>query len=299
MSLTTLNTSSADKLVLEAFNVGAKAYEPQGQKIFTHKEAEREDEKALVMSVDGSFTEVAQASAYPSADAVEAGTKTLTQMSFKKKIPVSMLMQAFDNYGAVMEVAENLGYLARHKLDTLQADILNNASGTTTTWDGYALKYASHKIGTSTQTQSNTISGALTEPTLNEAYYELDQQKGHDTLVGTAVPKGSKRFLVVPPQLAMTGYKLINSVTGPETANRESGYLNTLGIELLVWPLLTSATSWGLVSEPRWNRLRLYYKIPPKVTFVDGSKTTNGSLEYRIDFTAKAGAIDYLGIEWY
>lgn len=301
MSLTDLNLSVSDKLVLEATNEGANAYKPQGDKIFKQVEAQRLNEKFSIHAVDGSFSSVGESAAYPAVNVDEVASKTLSQVSYKKEIPVSKLMQRFGSAynGVVMEIAGKLGYQANHTIDTLKANILVNADGSTTTAHGYALEYASQPIGNLPgQTQSNTIPGALSETNLNEANKILNKQKSHDGLIGGACPRGCKKYLVVPEELAMTGYKLTKSQTGPETANRETGYINTLGIELVVWPLLTSTTDWFLIADKRWSSLRYAYKIQPTTNVVAHSET-NGSKLYQIDFTGVAGAPDYLGFAAY
>lgn len=289
MSHVTLNQSSANKLVLEAFSSGWETYEVQGTKFFNKKSPERFDEKFSVTAADGGFQTVAPGAAYPSVNVEEVGSKTISQKAYKKEIPVDFLMKRFDNYGVVIEEATKHGYRAKQVMDQVMADVLNNGEGTTTTWDGLSLANASHLIGNTGTTQTNIVTGALAEATVNSAHVALQTQKDHGGQVMPTV--GS--YLVVPPALQMTAYKLLNSVTAPETADRATGFLNTLGMELVTWALLDDSVDSWLIADKMFNRLEYLVSVEPTVIYREDSATGNGL--YQIEFACAAGAPDYLG----
>jgi hypothetical protein len=291
MSLTSLNLNSANKLVLEAFDSGWKTYEVQGTKFFNKQAPERVDEKFSITAADGSIPTVAENGNYPSINIAEVGSKTLSQLVYKRAIEVSKLMKRFDNYGVVIREATKLGYRAKYTMDEVMADVFNNATGTSTTWDGYALLYASHKVGDLVgQTQSNIVAGALSKTTFNEAYVKLQKQKDHG---GKVMPTTGK-WLVYNPTLHMQAFELVGSPNSPENANRNINYVNSLGIDLVSWPLLTSTTGWFLIADKMFNRLQYLVAIEPEINYVRND--SNGSWEYQIDFACKAGAPDYLGV---
>lgn len=289
MSHVTLNQSSANKLVLEAFSSGWETYEVRGTKFFNKKSPERFDEKFSVTAADGGFQTVAPGAAYPSVNVEEVGSKTISQQAYKKEIPVDFLMKRFDNYGVVIEEATKHGYRAKQVMDQVMADVLNNGEGSTTTWDGLSLANASHLIGNTGATQTNIVTGALAEATVNSAHVTLRTQKDHGGQVMPTV--GS--YLVVPPALQMTGYKLLNSVTAPETADRATGFLNTLGMELVDWALLDDSVDSWLIADKMFNRLEYLVSVEPTVIYREDSATGNGL--YQIEFACAAGAPDYLG----
>ena len=293
MSLTTLNDSSANKLVLEAFDSGWKSYEVQGTKFFNKVSPERVDEKFSITAADGAMDAVAEGAAFPSVNVEEVGSKTLSQAVYKKEIPVTKLMKRFDNYGVVVREAQKLGYRAKYRMDEQMADVFNNYTSTTAPygcWDGYALGYGTHTIGNTASTQSNLGTGALSKTTLNTAVTALAKQKDHG---GKQMPTTGK-YLIVPPDLAMTAWELVKSPDDPETADRSKNFMNSLGIQLVVWPLLTgSTTAWFLVGEKMFNRLEYLVSIDPTVNYVRDTNTGNNL--YQIDFACQAGAPDYLG----
>ena len=289
MSLTTLNLSVANKLVLEAFDSGWKTYQPQGEKFFNKVDPQRVDEKFSVHAADGSIQEVSENTAYPSINVAEIGSVTISQRVFKKEIPVSKLMKRFDNYGVVLREATKQGYRARYVMDDVMADVLNNGFGTTTTWDGLSLFNASHLIGASGSTQSNTAATDISKSTINTAHIALQTQKDH----GNQTMPVMGKFLVVHPNDQMTAWEAIGSPQDPTTANRAMNFINTLGIQLVVWPLLDDTDSWFLICDKMFNRLEYLVAIEPTVEYVRND--TNGSFAYQLDFACNAGSPDYLG----
>lgn len=291
MSTTSLNQSDVNKLVLEAFTSGWKNYEPKYQYIFTEMSPQRKDEKFSVTASGGDITQVAEGAAFPQVNIQEAGTKTISQLEYKEALPVTELLRRFDNYGVITEEAAKQGYRARLTMDRIGANLITNAAGTTTVWDGNPLAYATHSVGVTGTTQSNVVSGALTESTLNSAQIALRKMKDHNGQEMALMP----RTLLVPANLAKKAFELTASQGSPESANRNSNFFNTLGLNVVVWELLTSTTQWLLLSDKVFTRLRYLVGIPPKVEFVRRPET--GNYEYQLQFDCAAGAADYLGIE--
>jgi hypothetical protein len=291
MSATSLNPSDVNKLVLEAFTSGWRTYQPKYQYIFDERDPQRKDEKFSITASGGDIGTVAEGAAFPQVDIAEIGTKTLTQVEYKEALPVTQLLKRFDNYGVVIEEAAKQGYRARLTIDRACANVLNNATGTSTVWDGHPLAYASHRIGNTGVTQSNVVAGALTESTLNSAITALRKMKDHNNQELALMP----RTLVVPANLAKKAFELTASQGSPESANRNSNFFNTLGLNVVVWELLTSTTQWLLLADKVFTKFRLLPSIPPRVDIVRRPET--GSDEYQLQFDIAVGVIDYLGIE--
>ncbi len=291
MSSVTLNPSSANKLVLEAYDSGWRTYEIVGTRFFNQRSPERYDEKFSVTGADGSINAVAPGAAFPSTNVEELGNVTITQQAYKKEIPVDFSMKRFDNYGVVIREATKHGYRAKQVMDQVMANVLLNTESTSTVWDGLSLANASHLVGNTGDTQTNIVTGALSETTLNNAHVALRTQKDH----GGQVMPTTGTFLVVPQALAITGYKLLKSTEGPETADRETGYLNTLGMQLVPWALLdaSNTTDYHVIANKMFNRLEYLVSVEPTVQYVRDTATGNGL--YQIEFACAAGAADYLG----
>lgn len=292
MSTVSLNQSDANRLVLEAYDSGWRTYEIVGTKFFNKRAPERYDEKFSVHAADGAINPVADGAAYPSTNVEELGSVTVSQQAYKKEIPVDFLMKRFDNYGVVLREAQKHGYRAKQTLDQTMANVLLNTEGTTTVWDGLSLANASHLIGNTGSTQTNIVTGALSESTLNSCDVALATQQDHG---GGVMPTVGK-WLVVPKALNMTAFKLVFSTQGPETADRETGYINTLGINVCPWPLLDAGgntTDYHFIADKMFNRLEYLVSVEPTVIYREDTNTGNGL--YQIEFAANAGAADYLG----
>ena len=290
MATTSMNQSDVNKLVLEAFSSGWKNYTPKYQYIFTEMAPERKDEKFSVTASGGDIAQVSEGASFPQVNIEEVGSKTLSQLSYKEALPITTLLQRFDNYGVVIEEASKQGYRARLTMDRLGANVLNNAFGTETVWDGLAIFNGSHQVGKTGFTQSNLITGQLSDSTLNSAQIALRKMKDHNNQEMALLP----RTLVVAPEFAKKAFELTASQGAPESANRNSNFFNTLGLNVVVWELLTDSDAWFLLSDKTFTRMRYLVAIPPKVEYIRRPET--GNYEYQLEFAMKAGCPDYLGL---
>ncbi len=291
MSNTQLNPADVDRLVIEAYTSGWQTYTPKYQYIFTDRDPERMDEKISVSASGGDIPQTAQGASFPQVNVAEVGQKTFTQVEYKESIPVTRLLQRFDNYGVVMEEASKQGYRARLTMDRVGANILNNSfsGGSSTVWDGLSIYNASHQVGQTGTTQSNVSSGPLGDVELNTLSTQLRRQQdqnGQDMAL-------LLRLLVVPPELDKKASELCDSVGAPESANRNANYWNTRGLKYLCWELLSSTIAHFLFSDKLFNRFRYFVSIPPTIEYV--RIPSNGNYEYQLQFDMTAGAGDYLG----
>jgi hypothetical protein len=290
MSATTsLNTADANRLVLEAYVSGWQTYAPKYGYIFSERVPSRKDEKFSVTASGGMIPTVAEGAAFPQVDITQVGTKTYSQLVYKEALPVTSLMKAFDNYGVVTEEASKQGYRARLTMDKVGADVLNGAFATETTWDGAYLYSASHSIGNTGVTQSNLGTGQLTESTLNTAITALRNMKDHNNQVMGLTPK----TLVVAPAFAKKAFELTASQGSPESANRNSNFFNTLGLQTVVWEALTDSDSWYLMADKMFTYFRYLVGIAPKMEYIRRPET--GNYEFQCEFAVTAGCPDYLG----
>lgn len=291
MSTTSLNTADVNKLVLEAFSSGWRNYTPKYQYIFTEMAPERLDEKFSVTASGGDIPQVAEGASFPQVNIQQVGTKTLTQNTYKEALPITTLLQRFDNYGVVIEEAQKQGYRARLTMDRIGANILNNAFTTETVWDGKAIYSATHNIGNTASTQSNLVTGQLADSTLNTAQIQLRNQVDQNNQAMALLP----RTLVVSPSFAKKAFELTESQGSPESANRNSNFFNTLGLQVVVWELLTDSDAWFLFADKTFTRFRYLVAIPPRTEYIRRPET--GNYEYQLEFAVVAGAPDYLGTE--
>lgn len=289
MSTTSLNTADANRLVLEAFSSGWKNYTPKYQYIFTEMSPERVDEKFSITASGGDIPQTAEGASFPQVNIAQVGTKTISQETYKEALPITTLLQRFDNYGVVIEEAQKQGYRARVTMDRIGANVLNGAFAAQTVWDGLPIYDNAHLIGNTGFTQDNLMAGQLSDGTLNTAQIALRKQKDHNNQEMALLP----RTLVVAPDFAKKAFELTESQGAPESANRNSNFFNTLGLQVVVWELLTDSDAWFLFSDKTFTRFRYLVAIPPKVEYIRRPET--GNYEYQLEFAVNAGAPDYLG----
>lgn len=291
MSYTGLKPSEVDLLVKKEFLSGYEKYQPVGPQIFNLEVPDRLNEKESVVTTDGDVPQVAEGASYPASLVRELGTVTYTSVEYKRKWGITALMEDFSNYGTTMKMMRKAGYRARYKQDSLMSGVVSGGFATTATWDGLYLFDTGHYIGDTGQTQDNLISGALSETTLNSAYVALSTMVDHENLVMPL--QGVK--LVVPAALHKKAYELVKSPDGPETADRKKNFINSLNIEVVVWPLLdaTSTTAWFLFTDKMWHSLTAYQKVKPSMKMYTDEDTDN--MWEKVRFVQVQGATDYLG----
>jgi len=289
---TTTNAAVANRTAV-ALQSGFETYVPMGQAIFNDTPPTRKDEIFSVHAHDGSFSAVGEGGLYPSVDILEAGTKTLSQLVYKKQLAITELMQVFDHEGKIMKEAFRIGLDAAIKIDQLQADVLNGGFATETTWDGDYIFSATHNIGNTGVTQSNLVSGAFTDSTLNDAIVALNRQKNHRNTPQPILPA----TLVVPVALRKKAVELVESPGNPEAANLNINTHKAYGIQVVAWPLLdaTSSTAWFLMGPKAQHEFHKLMSISPEVEVRERKYTSHGGEEVRLQFALQAGAADYLG----
>lgn len=155
--------------------------------------------------------------------------------------------------------AEELGQQARRWPDYELTTALENGTSAAlaTTFDGVAYFSASHPIDPKGQvagTQSNNFTGGgtvLSATSYSTALAAGRNFKGRDNKPLGTFMNTQANYLIVPPALEKTAREILNgefiSVTGGST--QTNVWMNSA--QLIVNPLLTSATAWYLVDASR------------------------------------------------
>lgn len=288
-------TSSVPDIVNKAaiaIKTGFDTYVPLNEMFFNNVPRERFSEKFTLTSSDGDIPEAAEDGVFPEAQILEAGSITLNQVTYKKKYTESQLLKNYDTEGKIIREMMKVGRKGRIKEDRLCANVFNNGFATGVTWDGDFIFSATHNIGTTGNTQSNLVTGALSDTTLNTALTLGMTLKDHDGLEDPI----SFKYLLVPPALEKKAKELVYSSLNPESANNNKNTYQNLGIQVVVWPMLTSTTAWFLVGEKMFNSLTKVIGDPFDVQVRPGIYTETNMDEVRLQFSMVAGATDYRGI---
>lgn len=278
--------------VMKSFDSGWKNYTPVYQRVFkVDTDPRRFTEKFSVRGGVGSFTPTTDGAAYNMQTPQVVGTQTIEALIFKEAIAITRMMKKLDNYGSAMADAKQLGYYYRMHMDLLAANLLIVATTTTVTWDGLSLANASHFIGNSGATQSNTLSGGIGAGNVELAIQNFTLQKDHNGRVMQAMPVKC----IVPSRNWMAMRKVLGTNRSPGDANNDINPMNTdMNIELIVWPqLVTTAFEAMLLGPEMMHRLEYLVWYGPELTPVRDDSTGNDVVQ--LDLACQAGCVDYIG----
>ena len=154
-----------------------------------------------------------------------------------------------DLYGEVERFEKDLMDSAHDDTETSAASVFNNGFGTTNTgFDGLALFSTAH---TRLDGGSNQANKASTD----EALSVSGIKNGLITMRKWVNDRGRPRIhtpqkLIIPPDLMMTAYEILDSEKHPETANNTVNVIKgRFNLSLTIWNYLTSTTAWFIEAD--------------------------------------------------
>jgi len=220
---------------------------------------------------------------------------TFEVVNFAKEVQISKNFFDDSMFDAVAEMMEDFGNMAAITRDVTAFGIYRGAFTTTLTADGVALISASH-VNLNGDTVDNTVTGALSEATLNVAIRALYEQVNQAGVIRGYKPA----CLLVPSALYKTAVEITDSElkSGTDT-NDLNIYSYKYGIEVKQTPYLGAAqggsdTAWFLLSGRhniyRWNRQGLETNLVPY------QYATNNNYVYKGEYREIYGAITYEGV---
>ena len=172
-------------------------------------------------------------------------------------------MQQDDLYDVIKRMPAALASTLVRFKDTAGAKVFNNAfADTATTYmsgmDGKVLCASDHPLtGGGTEQNILTTAADLSVTSLEEALYTMRLTVGDRSELLDLEPK----YLLIPPHLERTAYELIKSAGRPDTANRADNWLNTQGLQIIVWNRLTDTDAWFLLTEKSMHNLIWYNRL--------------------------------------
>ena len=292
------NLSQVNKLVADVFGLALASRDNKWDKVFAERSPSRKDEKLTIIKLDNSVTETSDGGAFTPNNIKEIGNYTITQKIFKDSVILGDFAEEFDNYGKIKQAAQEKGMDYAYQMDALAVAFLNNPTSTTAPYgfevDGAGtaspLLSATCPVGDTGATQSNLQTGGLSKANVNAALVKLLQQKRHN---GNIAGYQWKRWIVSPTEL-MSAWQMINSSGEPESADRASNYMNTLGVEIIPWDLLTTSTTSFLMDSKSVTPHFVYFvKLRPSMQAIRSQNT--GNIEYQFRMMLQAGIADMQG----
>ena|SRR3990167_2478550 len=163
----------------------------------------------------------------------------------------------------VSDAARALGASMTYTYNVDHANLFNNGfTSTTGSPDGLALFDTAHTlVGGGTEQNELTTAADLSVSSLRDAQNDI----------GDTVDDAGKllhwrpRILLVPSELQWLAKELVDSPDRPDTAERAINAFKGDGLRVIVWPYLTDADAWFLLSEPSGHNVRSYWRERPNV----------------------------------
>ena len=154
-------------------------------------------------------------------------------------------------------------FSAKYVREKRAANLLNNGFTTELTADGVSAFNTAHVLaGGGTFRNRPTSDVALSWNSLRDAIIDLSTQTKHDS--GQLAMAVQDLYLVVPPQLEMLADRIVNSTGLPGSADNDRNSIKARrNIEIVVNPLLTSATAWFLLAKNKeLHGCKSYDRVP-------------------------------------
>ena len=168
-----------------------------------------------------------------------------------------------DLYGEVDRFEDDLMDAARDDVESAAWDVFNNAFTTTNTgFDGLALISTAHTRldGGATQRNAPSTDEALSVTAIHNALIQMRKWVNDR---GRPRQHNPKR-LIIPPDLMITAYEILDSQLHPENANNTKNVIvNRFGLEEpVVSEYLTSTTAWWLQADK--HDMNFFWRFRPE-----------------------------------
>lgn len=264
----------------------------QFDKIFKTKTSNRSFEKELGM---GAFTPwVERVNEVDNVTYQKVGQgleRTFTHKEFASGFAVGKRLYEDELYGIINKMPEDLGRAGRTKVETDAATVLNNAftAGGSAIYDTKALIAADHPYeGGFAGTQSNLITGALSDITLKDAITKMRGIKDNGGKLIVFQPD----ILIVPPQLEWLATELTKSAQKVGTSDND---VNSLAgrLKIMVYDYLTDTDAWFVVDSKR-HGLNFFWRVKPE--FERSTDSDNFVAKYNGRMRYSYGVSDWRGI---
>lgn len=233
------------------FHETENAFVPMYDKIFHVMSSNKAFEKDTALSGISQLEEVPELGAIPYEDASPGWDVTYVHKKFGKGRMVSQEMIDDEKYNMINKLPKSLAQSKARTKETSAADIFNygfTAGGgglaRFTGGDSLALFSTAHVNRQGTVTQSNKITTALTQTSLQAVITAMKTRRDSKNQIIGFMPD----TLLVPPSLEFTARVILESSQVLGNANNDINPIKG-SLNLVVWPFLTSATAWFVLDS--------------------------------------------------
>lgn len=234
------------------FHETENSFETMYDKIFHVMSSNKAFEKDTALSGIGQLEEVNELGAIPYEDATPGWDVTYVHRKFAKGRMVSQEMIDDEKFNMITRLPKSLATAKMRTMEVAAADVFNygfTAGGgglaQFTGGDSLALFSTAHVNRDGTVSQSNKVTTALTQSSLQTAITAMKTRRDSKNQIITFTPD----TLIVPPALEFTARIILE--TSQETGNNNYNNINPVkgALNLIVWPYLTSTTAWFVVDS--------------------------------------------------
>ena len=252
---------------------------------------------------------VPEGSDYPRVSTEEGDTITFTQAKYGAIVPVTEEMRLFDLYDQIMETAQTIVEDGVDKIDQSLADVLGygfaataytdvyGRSVTPVGPDGYALFYASHSNGATSNVFSNIITDATVNPELSRPAILAERVRGltYQDVNGLVRPIKLDTLIVAPTNEDLAE-RLLFSNQIPGEANNDVNALKGKIKNLKVWERLetrgdatdTSAYWYMADSSKVQKSMKTIFSRRPQL-FAPNDVYDTGDWDYKFSYLYQYG----------
>lgn len=250
--------------------VDALAAEAVAPKLFAVQGSSKANEYDLGVGGFGDWQEYKGAIEYDDND--QGYKTTYTHVEYARGFKVERKLVDDDLYNIISTRPAGLALAAMRKREKDAADIFNNAFDSGMGADSQYLCDGAHPASpanTST-TQSNAGTSALSRDSIIETRRLMREFKDDRGELIVARPD----VLLVPPELEDEAYVEVATPRKTGSADNDASFVNSLGLQVVVWDYLTDANNWFLIDSQmaklylKWyNRVPLEFAMDPTSDF--------------------------------
>ena len=271
----------ANKSVMVGFNEAETTYQ-----IWAGKGSNRDFKEAarVALSEAGNLELVPEGGQFPHDSLGEASARTKVA-TYGKLFSLTRQAIINDDLGLFSKIATKYGSAAKRLVNKM---VYAQLTGNVKMQDGVALFDSKH----------GNVAGtgeALSVKAIAKAITAMRRQKG---ITGDATLNITPKYLVVPPELEMTAYQIVNSTAAVDGVN--SGVVNPYKGRFVVVAdaELTDPDAWYLVADASQHDTI-------EVTYLNGVETPRletrqgfdvDGIEYKVAFDCGVSALDFRGV---
>ena len=271
----------ANKSVMVGFNEAETTYQ-----IWAGKGSNRDFKEAarVALSEAGNLELVPEGGQFPHDSLGEASARTKVA-TYGKLFSLTRQAIINDDLGLFSKIATKYGSAAKRLVNKM---VYAQLTGNVKMQDNVALFDAKHG-------NVATTGEALSVKAIAKAITAMRRQKG---ITGDATLNITPKYLVVPPELEMTAYQIVNSTSAVDGVN--SGVVNPYKGRFVVVAdaELTDPDAWYLVADASQHDTI-------EVTYLNGVETPRletrqgfdvDGIEYKVAFDCGVSALDFRGV---